>query len=201
MIAARLAGIGLFATGGIGGVHRGAETSFDVSADLDELARTPVAVACAGAKAILDLPKTREVLETRGVPVIGYGTDRMPAFWVRDSGLPVDARADDPAAAARIIAAHRALGLDGGLVIANPVPAHLALDRETVAAAVDTALAAADAAGVTGKAVTPFLLERVVQATGGRSVAANRALLDGNARLAARIAVALAAHGGPVRSW
>ncbi|MCB2099817.1 MAG: pseudouridine-5'-phosphate glycosidase [Rhodobacterales bacterium] len=193
MIAARLAGIRLFATGGIGGVHRGAETSFDVSADLDELARTPVAVVSAGAKAILDLAKTREVLETRGVPVIGYGTDALPAFWLRDSGLPVDARVDDPAAAARLLAAHWALGLDSGLLVANPVPAEVALDADTVTAAVDAALAAAQAAGVTGKAVTPFLLDRVAQATRGWSVQANRALLDGNARLAARIAVALAA--------
>lgn len=193
MIAARLAGIAVFATGGIGGVHRGAETTFDISADLEELAHTRVAVVSAGAKAILDLPKTLEYLETRGVPVVGYGTDRFPAFYTRDSGLGLAHRLDTPEAVARLLRAKWQLGLEGGVLIANPIPAEAALDPAQVEAALSQALAEADAQGVTGKAVTPFLLARLEALTGGASVAANTALLENNARVAAAIAVAYAA--------
>lgn len=197
MIAARLAGIAVFATGGIGGVHRGAETTFDVSADLEELARTPVCVVSAGAKAVLDLPKTLEVLETRGVPVIGYGTDSFPAFYSRDSGLAVPQRLDDPAEVARLLQAHWRLGLDGGVIVAVPVPAAQELPRSEIEPTIVEALAAADAAGVTGKDVTPFLLDRLADLTGGRSVEANLALLMNNARVAAAIATAYAALSSP----
>ncbi len=193
MIVAALAGIRVFATGGIGGVHRGAATSFDISADLQELASTPVAVVCAGAKAILDLRLTLEYLETHGVPVLGYGTDRFPAFWSRDSGLGVDARCDEPADIARVMRTQWDLGLGGGFVVANPIAAAHELPRERVEAAVKEALHAADAAGVTGKAITPFLLERVNALTGGDSLHSNVELLRSNARLAARIATAYAA--------
>jgi pseudouridine-5'-phosphate glycosidase len=194
MICARLAGVETFATGGIGGVHRGAETTFDVSADLDELAKTAVNVVCAGAKAILDLPKTLEALETRGVPVIGYRTDAFPAFWSRDSGLPAPLRMDDPAAIARAHRLRAALGLEGGQLIANPIPPEAEIPRAEMAPLVDAAVAAADAAGVRGKAVTPFILAHVLQATEGRSLTANVALVLNNARLAAAIAIALAAE-------
>ena len=193
MICAERAGIAVMATGGIGGVHRGAEATLDISADLDELAATDVAVVCAGAKAILDLPRTLEYLETKGVPVIGYGCDDFPAFFVRSSGLPVSCRLDTPQAVADLIAAKRALGLRGGVVIANPPPAPLALDAAVAEAAITAAVAAADAAGVRGKALTPFLLAHVAASTGGESVLANRALLEANAALAASIAVVLAA--------
>jgi pseudouridine-5'-phosphate glycosidase len=192
MIAAELAGIRVFATGGIGGVHRGAETSMDVSADLEELARSPVAVVCAGAKAILDLPKTLEVLETRGVPVIGLGTDRFPAFYTADSGLPVDHAAADAAEVARILRTKWTLGLDGGVLVANPIPAAAALPRDVVEAAVATAVAEAAAAGIVGKDATPFLLRRMEALTGGRSVEANIALLLANASAAGAVAVAYA---------
>ena len=195
MIAAAAAGIAVFATGGIGGVHRGGEASLDVSADLAELARTPVAVVCAGAKAILDVPRTLEVLETQGVPVVGFGTDRFPAFYVRDSGLAVAARVDSADAAAAVIAAHRRLGLGGGLVIANPPPAAQAMAASEVEALIAAALAAADAAGVHGKDVTPFLLDQLARASNGRTLETNIALLEDNARLGARIAIALAALG------
>jgi pseudouridine-5'-phosphate glycosidase len=188
MICAALAGIGVFATGGIGGVHRGAEGSFDISADLTELARSPVTVVCAGAKAILDLPKTLEVLETQGVPVIGYGTDDLPAFWSRASGLPVPLRLDSPA---QIAAAHRqraALGLAGGQLVANPLPEADEIPRTTMIPVVEQALAEAAAQGIAAKAVTPFLLQRIFELTGGRSLAANIALVRSNARLAAEIA-------------
>ena len=191
MIAARLAGIPVFATGGIGGVHRGAETSFDVSADLDELAQTQVLVVTAGAKAILDLPKTLEVLETRGVPVAGFGTDTFPAFWCRSSGLGLPLRLDSADAVARAFAIHRRLGLPSGFVVANPIPEADALDHDSVEAAIATALADADAAGIAGKDLTPFLLKRIVSVTAGASLRANLALVRNNARLAARIAVAL----------
>lgn len=191
MIAARLAGIRVFATGGIGGVHRGAETSFDVSADLDELAQTQVVVVTAGAKAILDLPKTLEVLETRGVPVIGYGTDTFPAFWYRSSGIALPLRLDSPEAVARAFDIHRRLGIPSGFVVANPIPEADALDRDTVEAAIEAALADANAAGISGKDVTPYLLKRIVETTSGASLRANLALVRNNARLAARIAVAL----------
>jgi len=191
MIAARLAGIRVFATGGIGGVHRGAETSFDVSADLDELAQTQVLVVTAGAKAILDLAKTLEVLETRGVPVIGYGTDAFPAFWCRSSGLPLPVRLDDPETVARAFDSHCRLGLTSGVVVANPIPESDALDRSTVETAIAAALADAGKSGVSGKDVTPYLLKRIVASTAGASLRANLALVRNNARLAARIAVAL----------
>ena len=192
MIAARFAGIGVFATGGIGGVHRGAETSFDVSADLDELARTPVTVVSAGAKAILDLPKTLEALETRGVPVIGWRTDAFPAFWSRESGLPCPLRMDDAASVARAQRMRAALGVAGGQLLCNPIPAEAEIPAETLAPILERAAAEAASRGVAGKAVTPFLLSAVLEATGGRSLDANVALLRSNARLAGEIAVALA---------
>jgi pseudouridine-5'-phosphate glycosidase len=190
MVCARLAGLRIFATGGIGGVHRGAESSMDVSADLDELARTPVAVVCAGAKAILDLPRTLEVLETRGVPVVGFATDDFPAFYARSSGLKTSARADTAAEAAAIVQAQLALGL-GGVLIANPPPEATSLPWPRVEAAVQAALAEARAHNVRGHAVTPFLLGRVAEFTAGESVAANLGLLENNARVAARIAAAM----------
>jgi pseudouridylate synthase len=188
MICARLAGIEVFATGGIGGVHRGAETSFDVSADLEELAQTPVIVVAAGAKAILDLAKTLEVLETRGVPVVTVGQDGFPAFWSRESGLPSPLRLDTPAAIAAAFAMRRRLGLPGGMLVANPIPPDDEIPMATIAPLIAAALAEAAAAGVAGKAVTPFLLERIGAASGGRALAANVALVRNNARLAARIA-------------
>ncbi|MGD1876349.1 MAG: pseudouridine-5'-phosphate glycosidase [Kiloniellaceae bacterium] len=192
MICADLAGIRIFATGGIGGVHRGAEQSFDVSADLQELARTPVAVVCAGAKASLDLPKTLEVLETLGVPVIGYGCDALPDFYSRDGGLAVPLRRESAAAIAAVMAAKWDLGLGGGLMIANPIPQEHEIPADTIAAHIDAALAEAAAQGVQGKAVTPFLLARLEQSTGGASLDANVALVLNNARLAAEIAGAYA---------
>jgi pseudouridine-5'-phosphate glycosidase len=192
MFIAALAGIRVFATGGIGGVHRGAPASFDVSADLLELSRTPVAVVCAGAKAILDLPLTLEVLETHGVPVIGYRTDRLPAFYTRDSDCGVDLRLDQPHEIARVMQAQWDLGLPGGLVVANPIPQAHALPRDVVDRAIDQALAEARAQGVAGKAVTPFLLARVNALTGGDSLASNIALVLNNATLAAEVAVAYA---------
>jgi pseudouridine-5'-phosphate glycosidase len=193
MIVAALAGIRVFATGGIGGVHRGAPTSFDISADLQELARTPVAVVCAGAKSILDLGLTLEYLETHGVPVIGHGTDTLPAFFCRDSGFAVDQRLDSAAEIAAVLNAQWSLGLGGGVVIANPIPAEHALPRAQVDAAIDRALAEAQAQHITGKAATPFLLQRVNQLTGGVSLAANIELVRHNARLAAAVAVACTA--------
>ena len=188
-LAAR-AGIRVFATGGLGGVHPGGETTLDISADLIELGRTPVAVVCAGAKSILDLPRTLEVLETQGVPVIGCGTGRFPAFYTPDSGLAADRRIDEPAAIAD--ACRRHWQLDGaGLVIAQPIDAASALDPAELAGWIATAEAEAAAAGVTGKAITPFLLGRLAALSNGRSVEANKALVLANARLAARIAAAL----------
>lgn len=192
MIGAELAGIPVFATGGIGGVHRGAELSFDVSADLEELARTSVCVVTAGAKAVLDLPKTLEVLETRGVPVLGFGTDRFPAFYTRDSGLPAR-RVDGAEEVARILHVKWRLGLDGGVVVANPIPEADALDPAVVGSAIDEALEQARAAGIAGGDVTPFLLERMEALTGGRSLEANVALIIHNARVGAAIARALCA--------
>ncbi len=191
MICAHAAGIRVFATGGIGGVHRGAEVSMDVSADLLELARTPVLTVSSGAKSILDLPRTMEVLETQGVPVLGYRTDRLPAFHSRDSGLPVDAALEGPQAAARVARAHWALGL-GGLLVCNPVPEEAAIPADEVAAWVDAALAAAEQDGIAGKEVTPYLLRHIASVSGGRSLAANKALLIDNARVGGEIAVALA---------
>lgn len=193
MALAVLAGIAVMATGGIGGVHRGAERSFDVSADLNELARSDVAVVCSGAKAVLDLPKTLEVLETMGVPVIGYRTDRFPAFYVADSGLAVDARLDAPAAIGRVLAARRALKLRGGVVIANPPPPEVAIPAGEMAAWLAAAEAEAAAGRIGGSALTPFLLGRLVALSEGRTLAANRALVVANAALAGAIAVALAA--------
>ncbi len=192
MIAARLAGIEVFATGGIGGVHRGAETSFDVSADLDELARTPVVVVSAGAKAILDLAKTLEVLETRGVPVVGWKTDDFPAFWSRRSGLPVPMRVETADELARLWRTKRALGLDGGLLLANPIPAEAEIPSAEIEAAVERAVAELEADGTRAKDVTPRLLARVLTLTEGRSLRANRALVTSNARVAAAVAIALA---------
>ncbi len=192
MIAARFAGIECFATGGIGGVHRGAERSFDVSADLDELARTAVTVVCAGAKAILDLPKTLEALETRGVPVIGWRTDAFPAFWSRDCGLACPLRMEREDQVARAHRLRAGLGIAGGQLVANPIPEAAEIPYADIAPVLDAAVAQAESEGIAGKEVTPFLLARVLEATGGRSLEANVALVEDNARLAARIALALA---------
>lgn len=191
MIAARLAGIEVFATGGIGGVHRGAETSFDISADLSELAQTAVTVVAAGAKAILDIPKTLEVLETSGVPVITFAQDDFPAFWSQSSGLPSPLRMDTPD---QIAAAHRmraAMGLPGGQLVANPIPAEAEISRETLAPVIAAALDAAEAQNIAAKQVTPFLLDHIFKATEGASLTANIALVCNNAALAARIAAKL----------
>jgi len=188
MICAALAGIKVFATGGIGGVHRGAETSFDVSADLMELAANSVTVIAAGAKAILDLPKTLEVLETQGVPVIAYGQDDFPAFWSRSSGLKAPLRMDTPD---QIAAAHRmrgVLGLPGGQLVANPIPVEAEIPRDEINPAIEAALQEAQAAGIAAKDVTPFLLDRILALTEGRSLASNIALVLNNARLGAAIA-------------
>lgn len=193
MIAAHAAGIEVFATGGIGGVHRGAELSFDVSADLQELAQTPVTVVAAGAKAILDLPKTLEVLETLGVPVITVGQDEFPAFWSRSSGLPTPLRAETPGEIAKAHAMRRALGLPGGQLVANPIPRDDEISTATLRPVIDAALAEAEAEGISTKAVTPFLLGRITEATKGKSLTANIALVLNNARLAARIAHELCA--------
>ncbi|MCA9997058.1 MAG: pseudouridine-5'-phosphate glycosidase, partial [Anaerolineales bacterium] len=190
MIVAHLAGIELFATGGIGGVHRG--HPFDVSADLSELGRTPVTVVSSGAKSILDLPATREVLETNGVAVIGYQTDELPACFSRSSGLSVDARLDTPAEVAALIAARRTLGLQSGTLITAPAPAEAAMDEDAAEAAIAQATREADEHGIHGPAATPWLLRRVVELTNGRSLQANTALLQNNGRIAATIAVALA---------
>ncbi len=195
-------GIRVFSTGGIGGVHRsgslkgeagGRDAAPDISADLPELAQTPVAVVCAGAKAILDLPATLEWLETWGVPVVGYGTDEFPAFYSRGSGLPVDVRVDTPQEAAAIVEAKRQLGLPGGVLICAPIPQEYELPAAEANAAIEQALAEADAQGVRGKAITPFLLARIVELTGERSLHANLALLENNVRIGAQIAAALAA--------
>ena len=193
MICAALAGIAVFATGGIGGVHRGAESTFDVSADLDELALTPVAVVCAGAKALLDLPKTLEVLETRGVPVIAYGTDDFPAFWSRSSGLPAPLRLDSAAEIAGLVHLQRTLGYRGGMLIANPVPEADELPHDEIATHIEFAVAEAARLEISGKEVTPFLLDRIYALSGGRSLTTNVALIKNNARLAAAIARAMAA--------
>lgn len=191
MIVAHLAGIRIFSTGGIGGVHRGAP--FDVSADLLELGRTPVAVVCSGAKSILDLPLTLEVLETQGVPVIGLGTDTLPSFYSRSSGLPVDVRVESVAEAAKIVAAARRLGAQHGLLLTVPVPAPAELPAERVESAIRQATDEAAAQGIHGKRVTPFLLGRVAELTGGESRRANTALLVNNARVGGLLAVALSA--------
>jgi pseudouridine-5'-phosphate glycosidase len=192
MICAHLAGIRVFATGGIGGVHQGVESTMDISADLDELARTPVAVVCAGAKAILDLPRTLEYLETRGVPVVGYQTDDFPAFWSRTSGLLIPIRLDRPEAIADLIHTKEALALGGGILVANPVPKADEISAQEMKGFIDEAIAEARRRGVTGKAVTPFLLSFLFESTGGRSLATNIALVKNNAALAARLAASLA---------
>jgi len=196
MIAARLAGISVFATGGIGGVHRGAEASFDISADLQELAQTPVTVVAAGAKAILDLPKTLEVLETLGVPVIAYGQDVLPAFWSRDSGLAAPLRMDSAADIARAHRIRGAMGLPGGQLVANPIPESAEIPAQVLAPIIAQALDEAQQRGVEGKAVTPFLLSRIFELTEGASLEANIALVLNNARLAAEIATELVTEPG-----
>jgi pseudouridine-5'-phosphate glycosidase len=190
MYIAHRVGIELFATGGVGGVHRG--HPFDVSADLTELGRTPVTVVCAGAKAILDLPLTREVLETQGVPVIGYGSDEMAAFYSRESGLPADVRVDTPEQVARIIRAQRELGSQSGILVTVPVPVEDEIPAGDLEDAIEQATQEAKAQGVTGAELTPFVLARLAELTGGRSVRTNISLLRNNARVAARIAVELA---------
>jgi pseudouridine-5'-phosphate glycosidase len=188
MIAASLAGIRVFATGGIGGVHKGAEKSFDISADLDELSRTPVIVVSAGAKAILDIEKTLEVLETRGVPVVAYRSDVMPAFWSRTSPFKAPLRLDEPGQIAGFFRTRQALGLSGGMLVANPVPAEDEIGFDEMKIHIATAHVDAEADGVSGKAVTPYLLAKLVELTEGASLKTNIALVENNARLAARIA-------------
>jgi pseudouridine-5'-phosphate glycosidase len=193
MALAAAAGVQVFATGGIGGVHRGAEETWDVSGDLTELARTPVLVVCAGAKSILDLPATLEYLETAGVPVLGLGTDEFPAFYSASSGLPIPARVETPEQVAAVWRAHREHGGGGGMLLTVPPPADVALPREAVEGAIERALAKARAAGVRGQAVTPFLLSAVAEETHGESMRTNIALLRQNARVAAQVARAIAA--------
>lgn len=194
MIAAHLAGIETFATGGIGGVHRGAELSFDISADLQELAQTPVTVVAAGAKAILDIPKTLETLETLGVPVIGYRTDSFPAFWSRDSGLPAPIRMDDADSIAKSHRLRATLGLAGGQLVGNPIPSNAQIPADQLVPHIQAALHSAQAAGISGKGVTPYLLDQVLTLTDGRSLEANVALIKNNAALAAQIAICLSAQ-------
>ena len=189
---AALAGIEVFATGGIGGVHRGAEQTFDISADLLELARTPVAVVCAGAKSILDIAKTLEVLETNGVPVLGYRIAEFPAFFTRTSGFGVDHRLDSVAEIAEVMAIQRKLGMTNGLLIANPIPEADSLDAAAIEDRISEAVAQAEGEGVSGKALTPYLLQRIFELTEGRSLKANIALVLNNAAVAAELAVAVA---------
>ncbi len=191
MIIAAMAGIKVFATGGIGGVHRGAETTMDISADLEELAQTPVMVICAGAKSILDLGLTLEYLETKGVPVIGYGTDELPAFYTRHSGFGVDYRIDTPEELAAAFHAKLAMGLKGGMLVTNPIPEQYSMPADVINKAIDEAIAESQRLGIHGKATTPFLLAKVKDLTGGDSLAANIELVLNNARLAALTAVAL----------
>ena len=191
MIIAHMAGIQVFATGGIGGVHRGAETTMDISADLEELAQTPVMVVCAGAKSILDLGLTLEYLETHGVPVLGYGTKELPAFYTRKSGFEVDYQVDTPAELASIFHASHELGLKGGMLVTNPIPEEFSMDHEVINRAIDEAIAAANAQGIHGKATTPFLLAKVKELTGGDSLDSNIQLVFNNARLAAQTACEL----------
>ena len=191
MIIAHMAGIDIFATGGIGGVHRGAETTMDISADLEELGSTPVMVVCAGAKSILDLGLTLEYLETKGVPVIGYGTDELPAFYTRQSGFGVDYRADSPAQLASMFRAQKELGMRGGMLVTNPIPEEYAMDKAVIDAAIEQALRESVEQGVHGKETTPFLLARVVELTGGSSLESNIQLVLNNATLAAKTAVEL----------
>ena len=190
MIIAAMAGIKVFATGGIGGVHRGATETMDISADLEELAKTPVMVICAGAKSILDLGLTLEYLETKGVPVIGYCTSELPAFYTRKSGFKVDYRVDSPEELAEAFRAQREMGL-GGMLVTNPIPEEYSMDPDVINAAIDQAVAEAREMGIHGKETTPFLLARIKDITGGDSLAANIELVLNNARLAARTAAAL----------
>ena len=189
MIGAALAGVKVFATGGIGGVHRGAETTMDISADLEELAQTPVMVVCAGAKSILDLGLTLEYLETKGVPVLGYGTEELPAFYTRQSGFRVDYRVDSPAELAKIFKTQNDMGLGGGILVTNPIPEEYAMPKAVIDAAIDQAIAECNEKGIHGKETTPFLLARVAELTGGDSLASNIRLVYNNAALAARTAV------------
>ena len=191
MMIAHMAGIQIFATGGIGGVHRGAETTMDISADLEELSQTPVMVVCAGAKSILDLGLTLEYLETKGVPVIGYGTDELPAFYTRKSGFGVDYRLDTPAELAAAFHAQRAMDLKGGMLVTNPIPEEYSMDADVINAAIDQAVADCKAQGIHGKATTPFLLARIKDITGGDSLDSNIQLVFNNARLAAKTAAEL----------
>lgn len=191
MILAHMAGINIFATGGIGGVHRGAQQTMDISADLDELGRTSVAVVCAGAKSILDIGLTLEYLETKGVPVVAYGTDEMPAFYTRHSGFKADYRMDSPEEIAAAMRKRLELGIEGGMLVTNPVPEEYSMDKNVIDKAIEDALAEAKAKGVTGKATTPFLLAKVKELTGGESLKANIALVYNNVALASRIAVAM----------
>lgn len=192
MIIAHMAGIKIFATGGIGGVHRGAEVTMDISADLEELAQTPVMVVCAGAKSILDLGLTLEYLETKGVPVIGYGTDELPAFYTRSSGFGVDYRVDSPAELAAMFKAQRDLGYRGGMLVTNPIPEEYSMDKAVIDAAIEKALQECRAQGIRGKDTTPFLLAKVVELTGGDSLESNIKLVLNNARVAALTAAELA---------
>ncbi len=189
MIIAAMAGIRIMATGGIGGVHRGVEHTMDISADLEELARTNIAVVCAGIKSVLDIGRTLEYLETVGVPMVGFRTDTVPAFYTRSSGFPVDYRVDDPVQAAEAIRAKFGMGIDGAMLIANPVPEADALAAEEIDNVIDTAIAEMNERGISGKESTPFLLARIAARTGGRSLDANIALVLNNARVAAQIAV------------
>ncbi|MCD8382328.1 MAG: pseudouridine-5'-phosphate glycosidase [Clostridiales bacterium] len=191
MLIANLAGISVFATGGIGGVHRGAETTMDISADLEELAQTPVMVICAGAKSILDLGLTLEYLETKGVPVIGYGTSELPAFYTRKSGFGVDYELDTPAEVAAAFRAQRELGLKGGMLVTNPIPEEYSMDADVINRAIDEAVAEANAQGIHGKQTTPFLLARIKDLTGGDSLDSNIQLVFNNARLASAVATEL----------
>ncbi|MBO4366282.1 MAG: pseudouridine-5'-phosphate glycosidase, partial [Clostridia bacterium] len=192
MIIAHMAGISVFATGGIGGVHRGAEVTMDISADLEELAHTPVMVVCAGAKSILDLGLTLEYLETHGVPVIGYGTEELPAFYTRTSGHKVDYRLDSPEELAAAFKAQRDLGFEGGMLVANPIPEAYSMDRSEIDAAIDKAVMQANELGIKGKETTPYLLASIKEITGGKSLDANIQLVLNNAKLAARTAAVLA---------
>ena len=188
MIIAHMAGIKIFATGGIGGVHRGAETTMDISADLEELGQTPVMVVCAGAKSILDLGLTLEYLETKGVPVIGFGTNELPAFYTRTSGFGVDYRIDTPEELAKAFKVQNELGFKGGMLVANPIPEEYAMPLETINAAIDQAISECNAKGIKGKETTPFLLARVAELTGGNSLASNIQLVYNNAKVAAQTA-------------
>lgn len=190
MMIANMAGIRIFATGGIGGVHRGAQQTFDISADLEELANTPVMVICAGAKAILDLPLTLEYLETHGVPVYGYGTKELPAFYTRHSGLKVDYEFDTPEELAKAFHVQQKLGFKGGILVTNPIPEEYSMDEKVINAAIDEAIKEMDEKGIKGKECTPFLLAKVVEITGGTSLDANRQLVWNNTALAAKVAAA-----------